>query len=86
MEINEYADTYLGTNCRISHIKQAFFKNILTIKEESFLMPYLLSTISTWFGSHMQNIKQGSSVMTEGFQDMEGRIVNNMWSFILIKI
>ena len=47
MEINEYADTYLGTNCRISHIKQAFFKNILTIKEESFLMPYLLSTIST---------------------------------------
>lgn len=49
-------------------------------------MPHLLNATSTQIGSHMQNIKQGSSVMTEGFQDIEGRIVNDIWSFILIKI
>lgn len=56
------------------------------MKEDSFLMPHLLNATSTQIGSHMQNIKQGSSVMTEGFQDIEGRIVNDIWSFILIKI
>lgn len=49
-------------------------------------MPHLLNATSTHIGSHMQNIKQGSNRMTEGSQDIEGRIVNDVWSFILIKI
>ena len=49
-------------------------------------MPHLLNATSTQTGSHVQNIKQGSNIMTEGFQDIEGRIVNDTWSFILIKI
>lgn len=49
-------------------------------------MPHLLNKTSTQIGSHMQNIKQGSNIMTEGFRDIEGRIVNDIWSFILIKI
>lgn len=49
-------------------------------------MPHLLNATSTQIGLHMQNIKQGSNLMTEGFQDIEGRIVNDRWSFILIKI
>lgn len=49
-------------------------------------MPHLLNATSAHIGSHMQNIKQGSNRMTEGSQDIEGRIVNDVWSFILIKI
>lgn len=49
-------------------------------------MPNLLNATSTQIGSHMQNNKQRSNIMTEGFQGIEGRIVNDIWSFILIKI
>lgn len=48
-------------------------------------MPHLLNATLTQIGSHMQNIKQGSRIMTEGFQDIEGRI-DDVSRFTLMKI
>lgn len=48
-------------------------------------MPHLLNATLTQIGSHMQNIKQGSRIMTEGFQDIEGRI-DDISRFTLMKI
>ena len=49
-------------------------------------MPHLLNATITQIGPHMQNIKQGSRILSEGFQDIEGRIVVDIWSFTLMKI
>lgn len=45
-------------------------------------MLHPLDTTSIQISSQMPNIKQGSTVMTEGFPDIEGRITNDIWSFI----
>ena len=49
-------------------------------------MPHLLNATITQIGSHMQNIKQGSRIISEGFQDIEGRIVVDIRNFTLMKI
>lgn len=66
---------YSGLSLKIPQLCKSFIFNV-----------QILNASSVQTGSCMQNIKQGSAVMTEGFQDMQGRIVNDVWSFILIKI